>query len=244
MTNNNTNESKTNQLGGKPVRKNNAVISKAELAKSNTRQLEETNIARREMIATAAAELDRISSPGAMTANTKSKEEDEVVKAKSAATIEPEKKSVKKQADKHDDSKTNKKRKKELEPLESENKSVAIGSLKFAFSLLINSVIILLLIQVFILSYQFGYKLFGNTSYKADDKSEISVVILPDSSSVEIVEVLEDSGVIDNRWVMLARIKLGKYSSDLLPGTYVLSPSMTTDEIIDILCGKISEESK
>ncbi len=255
MTNNNTNESKANQLGGKPVRKSNVVMSKAELAKANSRQLEETNRVRREMVAAAAAELDRISSPGAMTTNVRAEKKEptksqvteavEPAKRQVAATVESEKKVKDKESVDAKSSKTSqKKKKKELEPLEGENKSVAIGSLKFAFSLLINSVIVLLLIQVFILSYQFGYKLFGNTSYNASDKSEISVVILPDSSSLEIVETLEDSGVIDNRWVMLCRIKLGKYSSELMPGTYILSPSMTTDEIIDTLCGKVSEDSK
>lgn len=302
---NNTNESKTNRLDGKQIKKKDSVISKAELAKANTKQLEAakkqlqmtksttsvnktpvrkpvsttsankapvrkpisatsannasvrkpvstTSVNKapvRKPVSTNSANKTPIKTPVSSTSVNKTSVNKEVVNKETTNreairnSINNVNKMTATTVEKDKNSKSKKRTKPELEPLDGEgNKITAVGTLNFGVSLLVNSIILLLLIQVFILSYSFGYKIFANISYKPSSTSVVNVEILPDSSSMDIVSTLEESGVIENKWVMLVRIRLGKYSSSLMPGKYELSPSMATDEIIDILCHKTKEE--
>jgi cell division protein YceG involved in septum cleavage len=52
--------------------------------------------------------------------------------------------------------------------------------------------------------------------------------------------------VIKNKYVMLAKLKLGEYGRDIRPGKYAISPSMTYDEILKVLtsAGATSEEEE
>lgn len=252
MSNDNfSKETRTNQLGGHPVKKKDEVISKAEVARMNSQTLATKTKAKEQMLATAAKELDKISSPGAGSTITREttpkKTVDEGIAAepkrevKRTVAAEP-KREVKRTV--AAEPKREVKRTKEAEPVDGGKKKITpIDTLRFGIGLLVNSFIVLILIQVFVFGYNFSYKVFANVSYHPKDNSEIVVTILPDSSSMEIAETLENLGVIEDKWVMLVRVRLGSYYSKLLPGTYTLSPSMTTDEILDALCGISSEES-
>ena len=115
-------------------------------------------------------------------------------------------------------------------------------ALRIVFQLLIDVVIVLVLIQVFNFGYSFSYKVFTDTCVNARDDSKISVTIAPDSTTMEIVDVLVDSGVVDDKYVMIAKIYLSSYHGKLMPGTYLLTKSMTQNEILDILAGTDDEE--
>ncbi len=251
MTDNNRdivdNKPATNKLGNRP-------ISKAELAKTSTDKLEESKriIAekekiRQERIRIATEELGKVSSPGASggirreTAQTNTLDRQNLV---TPTNSDLKKTNVDRTRTIQEDKKSTKSQKKDVQPVEVSDKKITTGStIRFTFNFLINSIIILLLIQAFVFAYSFGYKLFGDVSYNPGDKTQKEVVILADSSSLDIAETLENQGIVEDKWVTLGRIKLGKYNSKLKPGTYMLSPSMTTDEIINIICG-ISEDEE
>ena len=99
-------------------------------------------------------------------------------------------------------------------------------ALRIVLQVLINVVIVLFLLQVFMLAYNFAYKVFTDTSVNPTSDKNVTFVIEPDSSTMEIVDGLIDSGLIEDKYVMLAKIYLSSYHGKMMPGTYILSPSM------------------
>ncbi len=114
--------------------------------------------------------------------------------------------------------------------------------IRMVFRALINVVIILLVIQAFMASYNFFYRVFTDTSADPSDLTEIQFVIPPDSSTVEIVDMLVEEGLVEDKYVMLAKVYLSSYHGKMLPGTYTLSKSMTQTEILKIVTGADDEE--
>lgn len=109
---------------------------------------------------------------------------------------------------------------------------------------LINVVIILLVIQAFMASYNFFYRVFTDTSVDSSDFTEIQFVIPPDSSTTEIVDMLVEEELVEDKYVMLVKVYLSSYYGKMLPGTYVLSKSMTQTEILKIITGTIENEEE
>ena len=110
-------------------------------------------------------------------------------------------------------------------------------ALFYAVQALIDVLIILLFVKGFSLSYNFSHEVFVDNP-KTPGSTEYTIVkIEPDFSTKSVAETLYESGVIRNKYVMMAKIKIGEYESKIHPGKYGLSPSMKPSEIIDILCG-------
>lgn len=117
-------------------------------------------------------------------------------------------------------------------------------ALRLVLQVLINIVIILLLIQVFMYAYNFAYKVFTDTCMNPINKAEVEFVIPPDSSTMEIVDSLVEAELVEDKYVMLAKVYLSSYHGKIMPGTYILSPSMTQDEIMKIITGSTDEEEE
>ena len=116
------------------------------------------------------------------------------------------------------------------------------NALRIVFRVLINIVIILLLIQVFTLAYNFAYKVFTDSCMDPRDNKEIEFVIKPDTSTVEIVDGLVTDGLAEGKYVMLAIIYASGYYGKMKPGTYILTRSMTQDEILKSITGTVEEK--
>lgn len=117
--------------------------------------------------------------------------------------------------------------------------------LGIAVRTLINVMFIYGLFQGFVYSYQFSYKLFSDVPYKVGVHDVLSVEISEGSNARDVARLLEDCGVVENEYMMLARLYLGKYNNKIQAGTYKLEPSMTPEEICKCICGiKNSEETE
>lgn len=116
------------------------------------------------------------------------------------------------------------------------------NALRMVLQLLINIVIVLLLLQVFTWAYNFSYKVFTDSALNPNSTREVEFVIQPDSSTVEIVDGLVEQGLVADRYVMIAKVYLSSYHGRMMPGTYVLSPAMTEDEILKVISRAGEEE--
>ena len=115
-------------------------------------------------------------------------------------------------------------------------------ALRIVFQVLVNVIIVLLVIQIFSVAYNFFYKVFTDNSLNPMSRQEIEFVIKPDTSTVEVVDSLVEAGVIQDKYVMIAKIYLSSYHGKIMPGTYTLSPAMTQDEIMKEITGNNEEE--
>lgn len=121
-------------------------------------------------------------------------------------------------------------------------KSNVYKGLHLVFGLLINLIIVILLIEGFTYAFGFTYRIFDDTPYKAGDTSTVTVTILADSSSADIIEQVYDAGVIEDKYVFMAKTYLEAYYKSMKPGTYELSPSMTNTQILQTITGQSVEE--
>ncbi len=122
---------------------------------------------------------------------------------------------------------------------------IGIGkSMGFTGGLLINVVIVFLVIKVFSFSFDFAYSVFGDVAKEPSSREYVIIEIPADSSILQIGEALEDGGVIDNKYAFFLKVKIKDYGSKIVPGKYGLSPSMTYQEILNIICDIEVEEEE
>ena len=108
-------------------------------------------------------------------------------------------------------------------------------ALFYAVALLVDVLIVYIIVKGFSTAYSLSYEVFSDSSVNKGDISTVVVMIPPDSSTTSVSELLYENKLIKNKYVMMAKIKLGEYGGLIKPGKYVLSPSMTYDEIIRVI---------
>jgi len=117
-------------------------------------------------------------------------------------------------------------------------------ALFYAIELLLDVLIIYVIVKGFSLAYSFSYEVFSDSAKNDGDTSIKIVTIQPDSSTMTVSEALYDAGVIKNKYVMMAKIKLNGYGPMIFPGKYALSPSMTYNQIISIITKSQDSDDK
>jgi cell division protein YceG involved in septum cleavage len=106
----------------------------------------------------------------------------------------------------------------------------------FAFSLLINIIILFLVVKLFTFAFNFSYSVFGDVRFDPGSTTYKVVEIPVDASTLEIGAALEDAGIIEDKYVFWVRVKIKGYGSKIYSGKYGLSASMNVDEILTIIC--------
>ncbi|MCC8061021.1 MAG: endolytic transglycosylase MltG [Clostridiales bacterium] len=107
--------------------------------------------------------------------------------------------------------------------------------------LILLALIILLLVEGMSRGYAFGYDIFHPTAMEEAPGTDISVTIPEDQSDSETAAMLEDVGLIANRYAMMFQLKFYEY--EIYPGTYQLNTAMTSKEILRELNEKPAEET-
>ena len=119
-------------------------------------------------------------------------------------------------------------------------------ALYYSVELLVDVLIVYVFIKAFALSFNFAYDVFHDSAKNPGDRNYVVVKIEPYSSTSKISDQLYDAGVIENKYVMILRMKVGEYGDKIKPGKYGLSASMTYEEILGVItgCAKTEEEEK
>ncbi len=121
-------------------------------------------------------------------------------------------------------------------------KSATFKFICMLFSMIINLAIIVFLIEGFTYSFGFTYRMFNDAPKNAADKTTVTVSVLEDSSSRDIIDLVYDAGVVEDKYVFMAKTYLEGYYKKMKPGVYELSQSMTNTQILQTLTGQIKEE--
>lgn len=116
--------------------------------------------------------------------------------------------------------------------------------LRISLRLLINMILIFVLVEGFVGAYHFSYRLFADLPESAASQQESKVTIPEGENAWDVAVTLEKCGIVDSRYLFLARAYLGKYNNRIQSGEYMLSPAMTPEEICKKICGQQSEEDK
>lgn len=106
---------------------------------------------------------------------------------------------------------------------------------RVSFSLLVMLLIIVGLIKLANFCYDFGYRVFTETSVDSEPGRDVTVQVTADMSENDIGKLLEEKGLIRDSNLFYAQLKLSTYSGKLLPGTYTLNTSMTAKDMMAVM---------
>ena len=94
---------------------------------------------------------------------------------------------------------------------------------------------LILVIAICVVGFIFALKIFDDKPFNSDDKSKVEYTITSGISNSTVASDLLALGLIDNEFIYKIRCKV--FSADYEEGTYKLSPSYSTEKIINILSG-------
>jgi len=124
-----------------------------------------------------------------------------------------------------------------------DNQNTCTLVLGMCVRMLMNIVFVFLLMQGFTYSYRFSYNLFADLPAVAASSDKKNITINDGNTVKDIALLLETNGIVEDKYIFLARAYIGKYHSKMRAGTYTLGPGMTPDEICKMICGIQSEET-
>ena len=124
-----------------------------------------------------------------------------------------------------------------------ENDKISKVILQISLRTLMNVVLLFILVEGFVYTYQFSYKVFADVPYMPASSDTVTITIETGSTAKQVASIMEGSGLVEDDKLILARLYLGKYNKKIIAGTYTLSPAMSADAICKKICGIQSEET-
>ena len=112
---------------------------------------------------------------------------------------------------------------------------IGLGFLETVIHVCVYIIVIFVFIRAATLGFDFSYHVFGNPAMSKYDQNTIEVEIPEGTVTSQAAELLEEKGLIKYDTAFIIKMKLSKLDDSLVPGTYQLSPSMTSDEIMVLL---------
>lgn len=124
-----------------------------------------------------------------------------------------------------------------------DKENISYTILWMCIRILVNLILLFLLVQGFVAAYNFSYKLFIDIPYQTTSEQLVDVTIEEGNGVSDVAVLLEEKGVVENRYLFLARAYIGGYNDEIKVGTYTLGAAMSPDEICKKICGVQSEET-
>lgn len=104
----------------------------------------------------------------------------------------------------------------------------------------VSVVVVILILMLFLAlgrrAYEFGYRIFTETSVDEEPGKDVVVLVRSDMSKRDVAEMLEEKGLVNDSWLFLIQYRLTDYKR-IEPGTYTLNTSMTTHDMAAIMAG-------
>lgn len=91
------------------------------------------------------------------------------------------------------------------------------------------------------IGYEYGYRVFQEPAMTESPGVDIQVDITMGKTALEIGEVLEQHGLVRDKYIFYVQNLLSNYKDELQPGSYVLNTSMTAQEMMEIMAESADE---
>lgn len=115
------------------------------------------------------------------------------------------------------------------------SKEIVISIFTSVFKVVLAIIVVMLVYKGSVSAYEYGQRVFNEPPISSGSGRSIRVTIQEGSTVGEIGEELEKKGLIRDRRLFVIQEMLSEYKGKLQPGSYELSTSMTTEEIMEIL---------
>ena len=123
-------------------------------------------------------------------------------------------------------------------------KKVVIGIIGTSLRMILMAVIILCVYRMSMTAYNFGFRIFAESSVSLGEGREVDVTIPMGKSTMEIGEILEEKGLIRDAKLFYFQEKLSAYRGKLRPGFYTLNTSMTAVEMMEVMAKEPEENTE
>ena len=123
-------------------------------------------------------------------------------------------------------------------------KKATLTSVSVVAHILITLLVIMLIYRGAMYCYDFGYRIFTDVPMAVEPGTDVTVIINEGYSTQDIGEILQQNGLISDATLFVFQEKLSEYAGEIKPGVYVLNTSMTTEKMITIMSGNLTEEEE
>jgi len=104
-------------------------------------------------------------------------------------------------------------------------------------------VVVYLIYQGAIISYDYGYRIFTEPAMSSEDGARtVSVTVTSDMSPWDIGELLENRGLVRDGRLFALQFYLSEYYKDVGPGVFELNTAMTAEDIMAAMVQEKPEE--
>lgn len=122
------------------------------------------------------------------------------------------------------------------------DKKIIWGVVKGIFKIAVTLAIVILIYNLGLKAYDFGYRIFAEEPVELGTGRTISVSIVEGKSVSEIGDILEEKGLIRDAKLFYFQEMFSEYKGELKPGVYELSTGMTPYEMMEIMSASDEEE--
>ncbi len=122
-------------------------------------------------------------------------------------------------------------------------RKIVLKTLSISFTILVLLLAVFALYQIGLHSYQYGYRVFTEPPVSSGRGRDRTVRITKSMSPSDVGQLLENKGLIRDKWLFVLQMRLCEYNSRLLAGRYTLNTSMTAQEMMQVMSGEDIEES-
>lgn len=117
------------------------------------------------------------------------------------------------------------------------------GIIQIILNVLFYMVVIIIIMRFSAAAYELSYQIFGNVTVSKAPGVDKEIVIEPGDSTVRIATMLEEKGLIVNKYSFLIRAKISVSDRHpIIPGTYELNTSMSYETILEVITRTEAEE--
>ena len=105
--------------------------------------------------------------------------------------------------------------------------------------------VVMIIYKGAVFGYDYGYRVFAETPVAVDEGRTVTVAITEGMSPQEIGEMMYSKGLVREARLFAIQYMLSEFRSDVKPGIYDLSTSMTPEEMMESMArqGQANEES-
>ncbi len=119
---------------------------------------------------------------------------------------------------------------------------IVMRIISISFTALVFIGVVYGLYQLGLRSYSYGYRIFAEPAITDGKGTERMVQVTELMSDADVGALLEEKGLIRDKWLFVFQLKLSEYNNKLVPGYYTLSTSMTAHEMMQVMSGEEDTE--